>query len=96
MCVIGCRAVVAEVSFLLLFYGQRLPHTKCFVYLCSKQKVVYTYRLLQTHMGHYTLTVNAHTHPHTHSDCMQRLLLLVLCFIDDDANSNAAITFSYF
>ncbi len=33
-----------------------------FVHLCSKQRVVYTYRLLQTHTGSYTLLVKTHTH----------------------------------
>lgn len=36
-----------------------LKHLVC---VCSKQRVVYTYRLLQTHTGHYMLMVNTHTH----------------------------------
>lgn len=37
------------------------------VCLCSKKQVVYTYRLLQTHTGHYTIMVNDLTHSLTHS-----------------------------
>lgn len=103
----------------------------CCVYLCSKKKVVYTYRLLQTHTGYYTLTVNTHTHTLTARkgfccccfwflirspsakkmskqsfehfcitldkiNCFLHSESLLLCFSDDDANSSAAITFSYF